>query len=268
MDTLPIWKMNDKVIETARLLYNVQLNMFFNKGILFGFVIAAIWLLINRKKVQTIFYILFLVSAFSFFAFIVLFYQVFNVHDYYLITSMIFPVVILICYADYLKNMKLNMNRKKMSFMIIIVLCFNTIHTAAIVRLRTVNKDNFCRLYPFISNDEKNFSDWFHYNYANTLKPLESITPYLRALGIQRNDFVVSIPDPSFNISLYLMDQKGFTETEETLTKDEKKLATLRQQNVKYIILSDSNLIRLPAFQKVNMRKIGVQQNIVIYKLN
>jgi hypothetical protein len=268
MDTLPIWKMNDKVIETARLLYNVQLNMFFNKGILFGFVIAAIWLLINRKKVQTIFYILFLVSAFSFFAFIVLFYQVFNVHDYYLITSMIFPVVILICYADYLKNMKLNINRKKMSFMIIIVLCFNTIHTAAIVRLRTVNKDNFCRLYPFISNDEKNFSDWFHYNYANTLKPLESITPYLRALGIQRNDFVVSIPDPSFNISLYLMDQKGFTETEETLTKDENKLATLRQQNVKYIILSDSNLIRLPAFQKVNMRKIGVQQNIVIYKLN
>jgi hypothetical protein len=246
MDTLPIWKMNDKVIETARLLYNVQLNMFFNKGILLGFVIAAIWLLINRKKVQTIFYILFLVSAFSFFAFVVLFYQVFNVHDYYLITSMIFPVVILICYADYLKNMKLNINRKKMSFMIIIVLCFNTIHTA----------------------DEKNFSDWFHYNYANTLKPLESITPYLRALGIQRNDFVVSIPDPSFNISLYLMDQKGFTETEETLTKDENKLATLRQQNVKYIILSDSNLIRLPAFQKVNMRKIGVQQNIVIYKLN
>lgn len=268
MDTLPIWKMDDKVIEIARLLYNVQLNMFLNKGILLGFVIASIWLLINRKKIQSVFYILFLISAFSFVAFIILFYQVFNVHDYYLITSMIFPIVILLSYADYLKNIKLNINRKKISFIIIIVLFFNTLHTAAIVRLRNINKDNFCRYYPFISNEEKNFSDWFHYNYENTLKSLESITPYLRALGIQRNDYVVSIPDPSFNISLYLMDQKGFTETEQSLLQNENKLTEYKSKNAKYIILSDSNIIHLPAFSKIEMHKIGIYQNITIYKIN
>ena len=35
-------------------------------------------------------------------------------------------------------------------------------------------------------------------------KDLEDITPYLRSLGIERTDKVISLPDGSFNISLYL----------------------------------------------------------------
>jgi hypothetical protein len=268
METLPIWKMNDKVIETARLLYHVQLNVFLNKGVLFCFGAAILWLILNRKKFESVYYISFIISGLCFLAFIILFYQVFNVHDYYLITSMIFPIVILLAFANYFKNLKIEFNRKTMAVFTIIILCFNTIHTSAIVRLRNINKDNFCRYYPFISNEEKNFSDWFHYNYANTLKPLESITPYLRALGIQRNDFVVSIPDPSFNISLYLMDQKGFTETEQSLLQNENKLADYKSNNAKYIILSDSSMTNLPAFSKIEIQKIGIYQNITIYKIN
>jgi hypothetical protein len=267
METLPVWKMNGKVIETARLLYHVQLKMFLNKGVLFCFGAAVLWLVFNRKKVDSVYFISFLISGICFLAFIILFYQVFNVHDYYLITSMIFPIIILFALANYFKNLKFEIDRKKIALFFTIILLINTTHTAAIVRLRNISNDNFCQFYPFISNDEKNFSDWFHYNYESTLKPLETITPYLRYLGIKRHDFVVSIPDPSFNISLYLMDQKGFTETEQSLSKQENKLVEYKSKNAKYIILSDNNIINLPAFSKIEIKKIGIYKNIVIYKI-
>jgi hypothetical protein len=79
---------------------------------------------------------------------------------------------------------------------------------------------------------------------------------------------VVSIPDPSFNISLYLMDQKGFTETEQSLLQNENKLADYKSNNAKYIILSDSSMTNLPAFSKIEIQKIGIYQNITIYKIN
>jgi hypothetical protein len=267
METLPIWKMNGKVIETARLLYNLQLKMFLNKGILFCFGAASLWLILNRKKVDSVYFFSFLISGFCFIAFIILFYQVFNVHDYYLITSMIFPIIILLTFANYLRNSKIEINRNKIALFLSFILLINITHTSAIVRLRNSSNDNFCQYYPFISNEDKNFSDWFHYNYEATLKPLETITPYLRSLGIKRNDFVVSIPDPSFNISLYLMDQKGFTETEQSLSKQENKLIEYKSKNAKYIIISDINIINLPAFSKIQLKKVGNYKNIVIYKI-
>jgi hypothetical protein len=241
--------------------------MFLNKGVLFCFGAAVLWLVFNRKKVDSVYFISFLISGICFLAFIILFYQVFNVHDYYLITSMIFPIIILFALANYFKNLKFEIDRKKIALFFTIILLINTTHTAAIVRLRNISNDNFCQFYPFISNDEKNFSDWFHYNYESTLKPLETITPYLRYLGIKRHDFVVSIPDPSFNISLYLMDQKGFTETEQSLSKQENKLVEYKSKSAKYIILSDNNIINLPAFSKIEIKKIGIYKNIVIYKI-
>jgi len=62
-----------------------------------------------------------------------------------------------------------------------------------------------------VSWNEVDFWVWFHFDYSMHFKALETITPYLSEIGIKRTDRVLSLPDESINISLYLMDQKGYT---------------------------------------------------------
>lgn len=267
METLPIWKMNDKVIETARLLVSVQLQMFFNKPILTAFSLVFTWLLFNLKFIHKSLQVSLIIASVSFGAFIILFFQVFNVHDYYLITSMIFPVVIIISFGDYLKNVSFDFYNKKTIALCFLITIGNIAYCASIIRLRNINQDTFCKYYPFITNDEKNFSDWFHYNYASTQKPLETITPYLRGLGIKRTDKVISIPDPSFNITLYLMDQKGYTLTEQKLKEDSLIIEQYTNLGAKYVVLSDTTILQKTILNTKLTNAVGTYKNIKIYKL-
>lgn len=268
METLPVWKMTDKVIETARLLYSVQLAMYFNKGVLMAFALAAVWLLLNLKTLPAYLRLAFLVSGVCFCGFIVLFFQVFNVHDYYLITTMLFPVTILVCVGAYLKDKQVQFSRKPLLIMLMLVATVNVLHCASVVRLRNVPNDTLTKFNPFISNEEKNFSDWFHYHYETTTKPLERITPYLRSLGIRRSDKVISAPDPSFNISLYLMDQKGFTATGESLQADTNKVSEYIDLGAKYLVLSDTSILQDARLKRHVGPRIGHYQNIAIYKIH
>jgi len=268
METLPIWEMEDKVIETGRQLFNIQFQMFLNKGVLFGLLLALFWLLMNLKKISLFLSISLIVTAISFAAFIILFYQVFNVHDYYLINNMLLPVVIIVAFGNYLKGREFVFYSKKNLALCCLIFLFNSTYCAAVIRLRNINKDDFCKYYPFISSEEKNFSDWFHYNYEITLKPMETITPYLRSLGIQRTDKVVCMPDPSFNINLYLMDQKGITATEQSLLSDTLAIVKYKENGFKYLVLNDTSILQKTYLGKLLPNRIGNYKNINIYKLN
>jgi hypothetical protein len=268
METLPIWEMKDKVIETARLLISVQFQMYFNKPMLCLLLIIFAWLLFNFKSIASYLQISLIITIISFIAFIILFFQVFNVHDYYLITSMIFPIIILTTFGSYLQSISFNFLNKKIIALYVIIFIGNVAYCASITRLRNINKDSFCKYYPFITNDEKNYSDWMHWNYESTLKPLETITPYLRTLGIHRNDKIVSIPDPSFNISLYLMDQKGYTATEKQLNNDSLLITNYKSIGAKYLVLIDTTLLEKTKLKSILTKRMGRYKHILIYDLN
>lgn len=268
METLPIWKMNDKVIETARLLYDVQLSMYFNKGVLFSIFLGCIWLFLNFKSLSTMLQVSLVVSTLCTTGFILLFFQVFNVHDYYLINTMVFPVVVLGCFGYYLRDFLVYRIHKNLLILGLMIIAINTFHCASVVRLRTIENDWLTRINPFISNQEKNLSDWFFKNYRNTYKPLETITPYLRSLGIQRTDKVITMPDPSFNITLYLMDQKGYTLTEEALQEHEEKWQEYVEMGAKYLILNDTSLVKKVDTPEHGLTKLGAYEHILVYKIS
>lgn len=267
MEALPIWNMTDKVIETARSLYNLHLSMYFNKGVLLALSLCALWLLLHVKALPSYLQISLIISIVSFISFIILFFQVFSVHDYYLINTMILPITILVCFGDYLKHQWARLVTKKVMAFLLMIFCINAIYCASVVRLRNSENDLLTHFYPFISSDEKNISDRYFKSYATTIKPLESITPYLRSLGINRNDRVISLPDNSFNVTLYLMDQKGFTLGKKALKMDSTKLEDFRAQGAKYLILSDTTLLTYPTLNKYTGHKLGLYKHVAIYKL-
>src|SRR5690606_15491488 len=94
--------------------------------------------------------------------------------------------------------------------------------------------------YNFVVSDSRvDFWDWFHTDYRDHKQAFEFITPYLRSLGITRNDRVLSWSDPSINISLYLMDQKGFSAFGYDALPLQDRIKLYARNDVKYIILDN-----------------------------
>jgi len=186
-----------------------------------------------------------------FLIFLLLFFQVFGVHDYYLINIFIFPVITLFCAAVLLSGPVANaFNPGFVRLFTVIVVVFNSFHAAAVYRLRTIEDDKMVHWFPFISEDEKNLAKYLFWSYGNDIENLENITPALRAHGISREDKVLSIPDQSYNISLYLMDQKGFTLAREKLIDDTTVIEPYLEK-VSYVVLSDTNLLKERSFVRV-----------------
>jgi hypothetical protein len=96
---------------------------------------------------------------------------------------------------------------------------------------------------------------------------LETITPYLRSLGIERTDKVISIPDISFNITLYLMDQKGWTDYGDVNLNRSEKIAKKIKSGAEYLIINDSTIYKKDNIQPYIKNKIGSYKNIDIYDL-
>jgi len=101
------------------------------------------------------------------------------------------------------------------------------------------------------------------------MEALETITPYLRSLGIKRNDLVISIPDHSINNSLILMDQKGFTDYGYVPTKGKPKerIEEFKAIGAKYLIVNDEKAVEDSEFLPYLENKIGEYKNVQIYRL-
>ena len=112
-------------------------------------------------------------------------------------------------------------------------------------------------------NIELRYYGWPNDGHIANTKSLETITPYLRSIGINRNDKVLFMNDGSFNISLYLMDQKGYTAA--NFFSDE--VISDRIYKVDYLIINDTSLLGRDYIQTAINQKIGEYQNINIFRL-
>ena len=114
------------------------------------------------------------------------------------------------------------------------------------------------------------FWNWYYWDYQAHYKSLETITPYLRSLGLKRTDAVVSFPDISINATLYLMDQKGFTGFgyQKLGTDYQDLLDNSIKKGVRYFVLNDTSLADSAYLQPYIHHKIGAYKTINIYDLS
>ena len=103
--TYPISEMGKHEIkEVMTILYNNQLPVYLNTPVFIGILVLYGVLLINYKQVHKL--LLFL-TTFIFIgsvAYLLLWFQIFNVHDYYLIHLLIFIPFVLVTFLRYLKD--------------------------------------------------------------------------------------------------------------------------------------------------------------------
>jgi hypothetical protein len=140
--------------------------------------------------------------------------------------------------------------------------------TASNNRIKYSNQDPIAENSFLIEKPYRDYYEWYHYNYKNTFLSLEDIEPHLLAMGVQAKDKVISIPDQSINISLYLMNRKGFTDFGLDCIKADEKIEKFKQIGAKYLIINDTTIIaKSPELQPYIKNKIGNYKNVFVYKL-
>ena len=278
LGTMPVWQLDtEHFIDTFRLFLYEILPQFFNPFLL-PMVLAMLFIIfIARKSLSKFLQLTIITYSLGFMAFLILFFQVFNVHDYYLINMLPLVVFIVIAFTLLVKiKFPRLFNQWRIKLLATLLLIFCAYSTSQIQKAKYFGYDRIEDYSPLLTPSMVASYSWLHYNYDQHLLAIESIEPYLRSIGIKRDDLVYSTPDPSFNISLYLMDQHGFTDYNcQSFNKssafDEAMCKHFVQERIKrgahYLILNDTTKLKMNYLKPFTHHKIGQYLNVEIFDL-
>jgi len=265
---LPVWDMDYPLInQITRILNENLVYQFFSISVISVVVGMLVLLIIFRKNVNKLLLILSLLLLMGGFFYMMLWFRVFDVHDYYLLNLLIIVVLVFITFFAFIRQnypLLLKVNGLKWAFLIF--LCYNIYYSRAKNAIK-YEKRGEKWAYSFINRtNELEYWGWLHWYSETYMKAYETVTPYLRSLGISRNDRVISISDHSPNITLSLMDQKGVTDFGKSIEDADRVNMEIRR-GAKYLIINNPDYYKKDFIQPFIKRKIGTYMNIDIFDL-
>lgn len=246
---LPVWKLSlAKIIGIIHYVRVLWIDSYQSDIMQVIAIVFFLFVIFSYKKNSKFLWFFTAFLGVGFFLFLILFFQVFNNHDYYLISQLVFMLSIFISFF-YLLKLYYPRIFKSWVFRVLLVLLM-------------VYNVNICA---------RNIYNRYHVTWMNGhlihTKGLENITPYLRSLGIKRTDPMLVEDDPSFDITLYLMDQKGYT-TFGGRFRDSLEIRQAIGSGLKYLMVTDSSFLRRPYLQPFIKDRIGRWEKFSIFKLH
>jgi len=184
------------------------------------------------------------VMPLGFLVILVLWFQVLEGHDYYLISQVQVLVVVWAIFFAFLKE------RKWLA------------HPRTAVAL--------ILLFALLANNgrhrHKARSGWMNDGYKNHMEALTEIAPKFIEWNIGADDLVISIPDYSINASLYYMNRQGYTDFASDFSKEETFLRRI-EQGAKFLVVNDTTILGRPEVARFAVHPLGTYRNIRVFDL-
>lgn len=199
--------------------------------------------------------------------YVVLWFQAFDVHDYYLTNLYVLPAAITASFL-YLVSLKWReySGTRSVQFILCGLFFWGVLYTSSNMNMRFYAKEENNYLLSG-SQAEVDFYKYTKWAYDNETRQLEHIEPYLEKLGITPNDLVITQPDPSFNINLYLMNRRGWSAMGDEANTEQGIIRRI-EKGAKYLIVTNNRVsIEHPHLKKFLVHPIGAYQNILIFDL-
>lgn len=265
-DIFPIWDLDEKGITSVlSSFFDSTIYQFFYPASTFVFLLLFIGMAVSYKKIEKIYFVITILLTIGSFAYAILWFKVWNVHDYYLFLFLLPLVFVFISLGNFLKNNFADVfNSWKAKTIFSVFLVINIWYCSNNMRMRYGITTSDVPL--MSTKSEMELWKWYDWNYDNTYKALETMEPYMRSLGISADDAVISIPDPSICITLYLMNQKGWTDYGSDFYNED-GIAKKIKIGAKYLILNDTSYASKPSISPYTKNKIGQYKNVFIYDL-
>lgn len=265
---LPIWELSSqRVSETFAQFVSVQAPRMFTTGIHLSTAVLFLCNVWNRKRINPLMIWVNILLFFGVVFFFLLFYQVFDIHDYYLINTLIFYLFTWVTFFYFLFKNTSIISSRWFSYSAVGVLVFLVFIGSVHTRHRYDTKDPIAYAgYDYLSQHDKDVFGWYQFDYQKNQQAYEDITPYLRSLGINRDDIVMVLGDVSINISLYNMDQVGFTNYCD-VHEFPNQVELAKSFGAKYLFVSEYKTNDFPEYVPYMKNEIGKFRNILIYSL-
>lgn len=267
---LPIWEMTLGDINSHwKLLHSDLKPAFFNVPALCLIGLLFTGMILKFKQTNRFFLALCILSGLGIGGFILLFFQVFNVHEYYLTNLLVIIPLVSLLVLEFLKRNHTDIFASRTVKMVAaLALIFMTYSAAVQTVVKYDIGKKWARTSFILDKEDVSYWEWYHWDYGNTLKDLETIEPLLEKLGIGKKAKVVSIPDGSINISLYLMNRNGYNDFGYREFTPTQRIEAAKKWGAKYLIINNIEVMKKEAYLQPYLKnKLGGTQHVGIYRL-
>lgn len=257
----PAWHITkEEVPDLIERIKNLMSPIFHSRIIWLGMCFLFIFNLFQRKKLPLIAYLSNIIIPIGGLIYFILWLPLFANHDYYYTPFLNVMLGILIPFLIYLKN---NLNTRTIYVILSIITIYNAIYAINVTDLRKVSQSGD---YKIIGNELfVKFMQWSNWDKSVNWDRFKNIETTFQQLGISKSDKIITLPDPSFSISLYYANRKGWTNFENY--NNSNQIEMLKQKGAKYLLILDEKFLSKDFIKPFTTHKIGNHNGILIYKL-
>lgn len=269
-DIIPIWNLSSEHIQRIKdSAYTNTIIYFLNPFALIALAGLFITSTVFWKKTNTTLLLITLILFCGISMFILLFFEGMDAHEYFLVDITVIIPAITITFLTTVKGISLKLFNSRITkslafFLLLLSLNYNVVMT----RAHYNPHDKMVTQNIPLPNRVQEYWNYVYWDWEVHRGKYEGIVPYIRSLGINFDDKVISIPDESPNITLTLLHQKGFTDYHywnnyQGAKRTERKI----ELGAKYMIVQgDENLLRDDVAPFIG-NQIGEYNGIKIYRL-
>jgi len=218
----PIWELNTEQIKNIiNVFFEFWYKQHFSPILHVVTIILFLWIFINIKRIKPIIRTYFILATIGVILFILVWFQAQPNHDYYLTdTYILFLIVWAVAIKILLDKFPVVMKSVWVKVFFLGFLLYNIHYCEKEINLR--------------------YNGWPN-DYFKKYQSLVELKPKLREMGISRLDTVIVMGDETINGSLYLLDQKGWTNYGGHMNNlDSTKIDLAIKSGARYMILLDS----------------------------
>ena len=266
---LPIWDINkERILEILQPLTRDILPKYFSPLLLGFSVIVFILIMVKKNAIDRHLRLFTLFAMIGLFSFILLFYQGMNVHDYFLINTLCIIPAIALSGLLLLKKQHFRFYQstkfRTISIITLIVLLNNNM---------LITRSHYNPHQPMVKYNlplSKHMrGNWGYFYWRRELEDFqyEGIADYVRSIGIQYSDKVISIGDYSPERTLSWMEVQGFTDYGYNRYPLGERMEKLIGLGATYLVVNPNDQSDTLALAPYTGKQIGQYNNIRIYRL-
>lgn len=261
----PIWLFGvDEFLSVWQEMLEGTTYSFFSRPMIFLLLIGLIVNLILWKRMAPLAKASTVLIPLGCIFYFILWAPLFGVHDYYYIDLLwLYPGILFPLAHTLLTHYRKPGTSIAGKVILVLFLSYNVLYSINVVKLRStattdpmglVSGEKFVGQMCYLNKFDHQY--WQNFVF---------IQPYLRELGIQPDDKVISVPDPSDCASLYLMGMHGWTNY--SLGNTEEEFRKHIGYGAKYLIISNDEAFVRPEMQAFLSDSVGFFNGFRIFRL-
>jgi len=242
---IPIWDLTSEEIQAViTSVKGIWVHEYFHVYSLYFFAASFLFSLVFMKKANRFLMATTLLLLAGTVLYAILWFATFKDHDYYTINLYILLVISFLNFLWVVKNR------------------FPKVFASVILKVLFAAFLLFNLNHARESMHERYNGWWTEYP---EYKDYHEITPYLRSIGIEAMDTVISLPDMS-HFTLYLMNQRGWTGNMNYNTDSAGVAASVRR-GADYLVIHGEETMNREYLQSFMKNQVGQYKSIKIFKL-